>query len=79
MSPSTRTLLSGAALVLGATLAKAQVTGTYPPVPLASKGPYVYPSGIVRVLLPWFIEPCIFLLSRVFFERRDMEGVLLSH
>jgi len=46
MSPSTRALLSGAALVLGAALTNAQVTGTYPPVPLASKGPYAYPSGI---------------------------------
>ncbi|KAF5327295.1 hypothetical protein D9619_003916 [Psilocybe cf. subviscida] len=47
MASTTRALLSGAALVLGASLANAQqITGTFPPVPLASKGPYVYPSGI---------------------------------
>ncbi|KAF9476850.1 hypothetical protein BDN70DRAFT_811591 [Pholiota conissans] len=38
---------TAAVVLASAALGSAQaVTGTYPPVPLASKGPYAYPSGI---------------------------------
>ena len=37
-------------------VAAQDVTGTYPAVPLASKGPYVYPTGIVRLLCITFLS-----------------------
>jgi len=46
MSPSTLSHL--VALAVSASIAAAQVTGTYPATPLASKGPFAYPTGIVR-------------------------------
>ena len=41
---------TAAVVLASAALGSAQaVTGTYPPVPLASKGPFAYPSGIVSL------------------------------
>ena len=43
-------------------VAAQDVTGTYPAVPLASKGPYVYPTGIVSLLRAIFTSPKSFPL-----------------